>query len=225
MPTTVVVLVRVGANLLLWIFFGVSLFSHAMVGVLSQNIPMLQCLRFGMTDYNTSHTKSSPVSSTYDFFLSLFLLFSNTKRLWTSSGNRIYHTIGGKSCVPLVHTYPTPSSDASVNPMYCGSPRTSSYTIVGIWKMLLSRVSQYYNMRASSESGQMLIVIEFFYGALLSVWNSPFMDGIPIALCHSHLTSFEISSGIGTWYVRLILFTFLYFAPCMWGGIFIMVYR
>ena len=86
--------------------FDVCLFAHAMVGVLSTNIPMWQYLRFGMTDFKTSYPRRSPVISKYEFFMYPFLLFSDTKRLRTSAGNSIDHTIGGTWHVTLIPTPP-----------------------------------------------------------------------------------------------------------------------
>ena len=99
-----------------------------------------------MTDSKTSYPRISPVISKYEFVMSPFLLFFDTKRLRTYSGNIIDHTIGGTWYVTLIHTPPTPSDDESVNPMYCGFPSTSLYMIVGCWEMSLSRVSQYSSM-------------------------------------------------------------------------------
>ena len=109
-----------------------------------------------------NHPRRIPVSSRYEFIMSPILLFSDTKRLRKSDGNPIDHTIGGKWCVPLVHTHPAPSDDASVNPMYYGSPGTSSYMLVGRWDMLISSVSQSSSVSASSEFGLMLIVLGVF---------------------------------------------------------------
>ena len=132
--------------------FYVSLFAHTMVGVLSQNIPMWQCLRLGMTASKTSHLRILPVSSKSEFVMYPFLFLSDTNWLWTCTGNNIYHTIGVRWCVPLVQTLPALSSDASVNPVYYGSLFTILYTLVGCWEMSFSSASQYSSVSARPEA-------------------------------------------------------------------------
>ena len=84
-----------------------------------------------MTASKKSYPRSSPVSSKYEFVMPPFLLFYDTNQLRTSSGNMIDHTIGGRWCVPFLHTLPAPSSYVYVNLMYYESPGTISYTLVG----------------------------------------------------------------------------------------------
>ena len=170
--------------------FDVSMFVHAEVGFLSQKILMWQCWRFGMIASKMIHLRSSPVSSRYEFLISPFLLFYDTKRLRTSTGNKIDHTIGGKWCVPLVNPPPELSSEAYVNPIYCGPPGKSSYMLVGCWEMSLSSVSKSYSMSARSEAGLMLMLQGIFCRAVLRGWNSHLLAVIPIALCCSCPTSF-----------------------------------
>ena len=110
-----------------------GLFAHAAVGVLSQNILMWQCLRSVMTVSRTIHPRSSPVSSGSELVMYPFILFSETKRLRTSTGNRTDHAIWDKWCVPLVHTHPAPSYDAFMKPTYWGFPGMISYTLFGFW--------------------------------------------------------------------------------------------
>ena len=75
--------------------FDVSLFAHATVGMLSQNIPILQCLKFGMTASKAIHTRISTASSKFEFIMYPYILFSDTKWLRISAVNRIHHIMGG----------------------------------------------------------------------------------------------------------------------------------
>ena len=148
--------------------FNVGLFSHAKFWLLSQNIRMLQCLRFIMTSSKTIRPRSIPVSSKSELVMYPFLLLSDTNWLWTSTGNNIYHTIGVRWCVPLVQTLPALSSDASVNPVYYGSLFTILYTLVGCWEMSFSSASQYSSVSARPEARQVLMVMGIFCRAVLS---------------------------------------------------------
>ena len=124
---------KVSSLRLIYYCFDIRLLDHVIVGVLLQNIPMWQCWRFGMMDSKTIHPRSSPVNSRSEFVMYPFLFFSDTKRLRTSDGNSIDHTIGVKWCVPLVHTPPAPSAEMSVNCIYLGSPSASLYMLFCCW--------------------------------------------------------------------------------------------
>ena len=55
--------------------FEFIMFAHTTLGVLSHNIPMWQCWRFGMMASKTSHPRSIPVSSRSEFLIFPFYYF------------------------------------------------------------------------------------------------------------------------------------------------------
>ena len=121
-----------------------------------------------MTASKTSATRSSFVSSKSKLVMSPFILFSDTNRLQNSDGSRIKKKIGVRWCVTLFHTLPAPIDDASVIHMYCRSPGTILYTLVGCWEMSISSVSQSSSVSARSEARLMFMILGIFSGAVLS---------------------------------------------------------
>ena len=67
----------------------------------------------------------------------------------------------------------SPSADASVDPMHCGSPGMSLYILVGRWYTSLGKLSLSSIVSASSEAGMMLMVLGGSFRAVLSGLNIP----------------------------------------------------
>ena len=196
--------------------FNVSLFAHATVGMLSQNIPILQCLKFGMTASKAIHTRISTVSSKYEFVMYPYLLFSDTKWLHIFAGNRIYHTMGG-------------------NGMFHSSKHTLRRVLTRPWILCITECPEWVCIRSlvtgifcSVAWANLLVWVpsqrpvwcwwcwDFFVGPCWAVEIVIFWIGLKYHYVASVPLVFENSSGIGTWRLRLLCLPFLDFAPCMW---------